>query len=467
MQTMAKLNFGKPITYVFGMATMVYASLAFTQDGSVSVSESAQKAINSNPEVQARWHDFLASTEQQTAAIGGYGPQVDLSATLGHDRQYFRDNQSSDTSFRQRGISLTYNQMVYDGFATRSLVDSLAYSARVNFYKLLDSTEQFSLEAYRAHEDVLRYRALLELARDNLEKHKDVFKLITKRVKAGVGRSVDLEQVTGRLALAESNVLTETSNLHDVSARYQRITGEAPAPRLAASKLGTDILPDSLDQALNRAYANNPAHLATVENIRAANKDVEGRRAKLKPRLDFRVRSDYGEDINRIDGESSELTAELVMSYNIFRGGSDVATVREFVERMSLAEDLRDKSCRDVRQTLAIALNDVKRIGQQLTFLEQHQLSIAKARQAYRKQFDIGQRTLLDLLDTENEYFEAHRAYLNGKYDHSIARARVLTAMGELTRALQITRSEMPSLPEVYNSEAGLISVGGCANPAG
>jgi len=73
-------------------------------------------------------------------------------------------------------------------------------------------------------------------------------------------------------------------------------------------------------------------------------------------------------------------------------------------------------------------LQDIHNLSRQLGFLDQHQLAIEKAREAYRKQFDIGQRSLLDLLDTENEYFQARRAYVNATYEHAIAHARTLAA---------------------------------------
>ena len=100
-----------------------------------------------------------------------------------------------------------------------------------------------------------------------------------------------------------------------------------------------------------------------------------------------------------------------------------------------------------MRQTLAIAYNDTRKLTEQLTYLDQHQLSIEKARDAYRKQFDIGQRSLLDLLDTENELFQAKRSYVNAEYDLMSAYARTHAGMGALYSALGLTRQqEIPDL---------------------
>ena len=124
------------------------------------------------------------------------------------------------------------------------------------------------------------------------------------------------------------------------------------------------------------------------------------------------------------------------MNYNLYNGGADSARVNQYVAKLNAAYDLRDKACRDVRQTAQIAYNDVGRLTQQLIFLGQHELSTAKAREAYRQQFDIGQRSLLDLLDTENELYQARRALTNAEHDLRLAKFRVLSASGTLLGAL-------------------------------
>ena len=120
------------------------------------------------------------------------------------------------------------------------------------------------------------------------------------------------------------------------------------------------------------------------------------------------------------------------------------------------ARNLQEKACRDARQTLAIAFNDVVRLKEQLGYLDQHRLSTEKAREAYRQQFDIGQRTLLDLLDTQNEYFEAGRAYTNAYYNEFVAQARTLATMGKLVPALQVQRADVPSAKDAGQDRDGM-----------
>lgn len=417
-----------------------------------ALTDAAQKAVSTNPEVQARLHAFNAAREEIDVARGGFFPRVDL--TVGAGRERLREPGFDSQSFTRRGASISLNQMLWDALATRNEVRRLGHAKLTRYYELLDASESAALEAARAYYDVLRYRKLVGLAEENYVQHRSVFEQIQRKVQAGAGRRVDFEQASGRLALAEANLLTETANLHDVSARYQRIVGEIPPGSLPPVGLFGDG-PAQANELQRIGQAKSPAIAAAVENVRAAQADADTRKAPFQPRVDLRLRQDWDKNREGILGTRNDGVAEVVLNYNLFNGGSDIARTRQFAERLNNAKDLRDKACRDTRQTIAIAYNDVRKLSEQLTYLDQHQTSIEKARDAYRKQFDIGQRTLLDLLDTENELFQAKRAYVNAEYDLGIAYVRTKAGVGELLGALGLTRHDTGDQPELQNWEVG------------
>ena len=412
-----------------------------------TLNEAAQQAVLQNPEVLARWRAFNGTLAQQDAARGGYFPRVDITAGTG--REHLEQPNQAAQDFNRRGFSTSLNQMLFDGFATRSEVRRLGYFKLMRYYELLDSSENIASEASRAYYDVLRYRKLVKLAEDNYAQHRLLFDQMEQRVKAGVGRRVDFEQAGGRLALSESNLLTEVTNLHDVSARYQRIVGELPPADMAEPALLKQGVPATSNAAAFEAIKHSPAISAAIENIRSSQMDQDGRNAAFMPRVELRARQGTDQNRDGVLGTRQERVLEMVLNYNLFRGGSDSALKRQAAENLNASKDLRDKTCRDVRQTLAIAYNDTQRLTEQLRYLDAHQLASEKARDAYRKQFDIGQRTLLDLLDTENELFQARRAYTNSTYDQGIAYARTQAAMGTLLAALNLRRIETSSPSEM------------------
>lgn len=417
-----------------------------------TLKDTAQKAVVSNPEVLQKWHAYLAAASERGVAFGGYLPRLDLSVQASRVNQ---DDPLFKKDYNQRLTTLQLTQMIYDGFATRDEVRRLDHAQTVRLFELINASEVATLEVTRAYLDVLRYRKLVQLAEDNYVRHRATQEQMEKKVQAGVGRRVDLELVAGRLALAESNLLTETANLHDVSARYQRLVGEVPPKEMSQpAGLGAGLTKDPA-QLLKAVQDRNPAIRAAVENVRAAQAAVGARRSAYQPRVDLRLRQDRGTDLNGYDGSTNNRTAEVVLNWNLFNGLSDRARVRQYVDQLDMAKDVRDKACRDERQTAAIAVDDVRKLTEGLVFLDQHQLSMEKARDAYRKQFDIGQRSLLDLLDTENELFQARRAYTAAEHDLAIAQARTRASAGDLMVALGVSRVGIDQVADPQGWEGG------------
>ncbi len=411
------------------------------------------EAVNTNPEVQKRWHAFLAAEEGRGVARGRYYPEVDL--RLSAARQW----QDSDAGRFDRdplSATLTLNQMLYDGFFTRSDVRRLGHARLVRYYELLEAAETAALEAVRAYADVERYRELAFLAEENYRAHQTLYEQVEELTRTGVGRGVDLEQATGRLALAESNLLTEVANLHDVKARFLRVVGRMPMDEFVdlIGVLPGGSLPETAHAAQVQALAANPALFAAVENILSAQQQVNVGRSYYHPRLDFQIRQSRDNALSSVfqTGEGdwvNDTTAGLVLSLNLFRGFADQSRIGQFVEETNVAKDELEIVCRNVRQDVTIAFHDVQVLGARLEYLDQHQLSSDRVRTAYRQQFNIGQRTLLDLLDSENEFFVARRAFVDGQFDREISVARTLAGLGRLLPALDIARDTMPEIREV------------------
>jgi adhesin transport system outer membrane protein len=418
----------------------------FAQAQVHTLKDAAQEAINSNPEVQAKWHAFMAANGERDVAAGGYLPRLDAQAAVA--REEHNEPLLQNTNYNSRQGNLTLTQMLYDGFATSNDVARLDHNRLERLYELYDTSESTVLDVVHAHLDVLRYRHLVALAEDNYVQHRAVYDQIQQKAKAGVGRRVDLEQSAGRLALAEANLVTETSNLHDVSARYQRLVGEKPAKELEEPANLQRGMPADVIAALQESNRNHPAVLAAIEAIRAADSERKAHNGSFQPRLDLRLSAVHGTNINSEIGETNDKTAQIVLTWNLFNGFSDRARLRQLAEQINVGRDMRDKACRDIRQNLEIAYNDVRKITELLTYLDQHQLSTEKARDAYHQQFDIGQRTLLDLLDSENELFEAKRAYIEAEYDQLLAYARVQAGVGNLFKTLGLMRRDAGPLPD-------------------
>ena len=414
----------------------------------VQIVQAARKAVATNPEVRSRWNGFRAANQEREVARGGYFPLVDLKSVYGRE-----SSSTSVADFGEYSISntqLSVQQMLFDGMFTANEARRLGYAKLTRYYELMDASETAALEAVRAYADVVRYRELVDAGTQNYVEHKRTSQLVEERAKAGVGRGVDVEQALGRLALAESNLLIELTNLHDVSARYLRIVGEKPPASLPTmpDKFKIGVMPTSIEALFREGLEGSPTLNAAVENVRAYKLAIESGKAPNIPRLDLRAYQIASTNSNSISGDGRTQGVQLLLTYNLYRGGADKARSKQAVDLAEQARDLQEKACRDVRQTLAIAYSDVRSLDGQQRYQDLHRLSTEKSLEAYRQQFDIGQRTLLDMLDSQNEYFEANRAYLNSHYNQIIAQARTLAGMGRLVSTLGVDNAEVPNVQD-------------------
>lgn len=288
--------------------------------------DAVQRAITTNPEVTAKLNAFRAAVDEVDVARGAYYPRVDLNAEASRTRERIGN---TNQTMNSTGVALSATQLLWDGFQTMNQVDRLGHARLVRYFEFIETSEQTALESVRAYTDVQRSRRLVKLAEDNYVQHRHVLEQIQSRVKAGVGRGVDLEQAAARFALAESNLATETSNLHDVTERYRRLIGALPPIDLPGVTGLEKGIPSSTAALLEQTAKRNAAIAAAVENLRAAQSVTREKEGNLyQPRIEARVRAAAGHNLDGVLDQKRDTTAGVALNWNLFNGGSDKARVR-------------------------------------------------------------------------------------------------------------------------------------------
>ncbi len=407
-------------------------------------------AVTSNPEVLKIYNNYEAFYSEELAAIGsGFLPSLDYTYQ-NFDETRSDPNTNNGIGSRNynrinRGISIRQN--LFNGFFDYNNVKRLSHAARGKIFELENTSSVVATDTTRAYVDLVRYRTLTSLAEDNYVTLKTLYEQLKLKVDAGVAKKSDLEQAQSRLSLADYTLTVESANLHDVEARYLRLVGELPPKDIDNNiPINKDIPKDPIS-ALTLAQQNNPALVASFEDIEQQINKRNTTAAAYVPRVDLRAFKDSNINTNGVqafggvgDGQFRNEGVGIELTWNLFKGGADVNTYRKEDNLYHAALDNRDRICRDVREQLQVGYNDIRKFTEQVAYLDQRQIAIEKARDAYRKQFEINQRSLIDLLNAENELFEAKRAYTNASNDLAIAYARTHNQLGTILQALGITR---------------------------
>lgn len=422
-------------------------------------------AIAGNPQVISSIQSFEAAAQGQNVTAGSLRPQISAQAQLGRDWRANTPEDASMNSWNRTGYSLQLRQLLYDGNATANSIKQLGFEKLASYYDVLATVDSIAMETVDAYIDVLRFRQTIALAKENYEIHERTLRLLRERLDSGVGRGVDTEQAAGRLALAQTNLMTENTNLNDVTQRFRRIVGLFPADTMAPVPAAT-MPADNKTKSFRDFLAINPEILSKQALTQAAGAGKEAARGAFSPTIQLQASTGQDRDQpNSREAGTFNSQVQLVMSYNLYRGGSDKARLQQASSLANAARNARDYTCRNVQQELAITWNNIKRLQAQLPFLKEHERAMEKVSKGAEQQFQIGQRSLLDLLDTANELFDSRRARLNGEFDLLQQQYRWLQLAHRLLPQLGLAKPMHTAPPEARALDLPESVLQACSTP--
>ncbi|HDS1683917.1 TPA: TolC family outer membrane protein [Pseudomonas putida] len=420
------------------MRASVFAALPFALSISFvqaqTLPEAMQKALEVHPEIQAGVNARTAADYQLRAAKGGYLPKVDLTAGYGREGTDSPSTGNRWDTLNRGESAIKLRQMVFDGFATSNEVGRQQATVNSRAYSLLGTSERTALEVAQVYLDVLTRREMVRLAQDNLSNHERVLDQIKLRTSRGVGRYADLDQAEARLAQARNNLITEQTNLADANTNYLSVVGQLP-DELSAPAPFIDLLPANLDEARRQLVESSPILRSAESDIAAAEKQYETAKSTFYPRFDAELGRTADNNLDGMQGHNNEWQAMLRMNFNLYNGGSNKADLESKSYLANQALDIRNNALRQLNEELGLAWNALENANAQVPIAQQYVDHSIRVRSAYQQQFTLGERTLLDLLDSENETFTAQRRLVEVKNIQVYTQYRIKATMGQLLKS--------------------------------
>ncbi|WP_391089991.1 TolC family outer membrane protein [Vibrio sp. NH-UV-68] len=411
---------------------------------SQTLEQAVALTITTNPEIKASYNEFRSKYFDAQASTGAYMPKLDLDAGVGYEAVDLASGTENELTRKEATLSLT--QLIWDGSATLNDIDRTAADAESVRFQLLSAAQDIALEVTKIYLDATKAYEILALSESNLAVHKDIYRDIKKRVDSGIGSTADLSQVEARLAKAHGNLLAAQNNLFDVHTQFKRFVGQSPQG-LTFPRADQTAIPYTIDEALSEAFNAHPVIKIAQADVDSARFQYDQSKGVNYPTLSIEANQTWRDDAGGIEGSSDEFSAMLRMRYNLYNGGSDSDRSESAAYQLNKAKDFRDRTFRSVEEGLRLSWSALDLTVQQKEFLADHVDSASDTVVAYGKQYRLGKRTLLDVLNTENELFEARKGYLDAKYDEQYAKYRVMNATGNLLAALRV------DTPEEWNEE--------------
>ena len=397
--------------------------------------------VRTNPEIAAVRKNRRAIGQELRGARGLYFPQVDVRGAVGPESSLNTTTRSRgkvgfDTMPRQEA-GVVIQQRLFDGFFTDNEV--ARQRARVNSarHRVHDTAQAVALRGVEAYIDVLRTARVVALSKGNVKAHQAILRRVGARARGGRGPRSDVAQARARLYAAQGNLAVAEGRYDDAVARYRAIVGQKPEglSQVTAPELE---LPPKVDTAVGIALKGAPAILASAADVSTALRQIGVARSEFFPKVNIEASANRLRNADGARGSTFDAQVMAVGRWSLYRGGSDTARLRESKARLSEARDRLGQARREVAQQVRLAWAGLKAARGRRVALQNQVAATLKVRDAYSKQFDLGRRTLLDLLDIQNELFTTRTQLVTEDSTVKFGVYRTLATMGVLLKTIGV-----------------------------
>lgn len=420
-----------------------------------------QETLHTNPEIKADRSNWRAEDHAIDRAQAGYYPVVDLRAQAGweYTRESFgrsdcsrigrkcQENRVANTP------SIVARQPLFDGLRASTDVARAQREKEQAGSRIGETQELVSFRAMNSAVDGRRFQRLLRLAIANVNAHIRILNKVNRLIAAGKASIADRHTVESRLADAVSAVVDIEGDLGSAVARFIDVVGVAP-DRLKSSVIPEGYLPTSVQEALKQAVEQNRSVQLAQSNIEVAKAELSTTDVPFYPTLDLEANARRDGDTEGRNGHETSVTVFLVARYNIFNGGGDVARRKEVAEQVAETRHRREVAVRSAEREVRVSWAELQSAKKQSEALRRSVQEKEKVIQVFEKQFDLGTRSLLDLLDSWNEFFLAKGSLITVDATTDLTGYRLLASMGVLLNRYDLQQTIAGPAPEVQPAVA-------------
>ncbi|ENY80949.1 TolC family outer membrane protein [Sphingopyxis sp. MC1] len=417
------------------LAGMALGALALSSQAQAETLQGAlAKAYENNPTLTAARAGQRANDEnvpiQKASGLPSVGASVDYQENLVIPGNSF----VSPGRVLSAGSQLSVP--IYQGGAVRNAVKAAEYRVEAGQSDLRATEASIFSQVVGAYMDVIRDQAIVQLNQKNVAVLKTNLQASSDRFEIGDLTRTDVAQSQARLALAEGDLRGAEANLIRSRENYVKLVGDAPVDLQPPPALPN--LPQSVEDAVAIALNNNPDIEAANQRINASRADIGAARAARMPKLSATLGGGYNNNLHSIpagntvaENTTKSAAAGLSLTLPIFQGGRPSAQVRQAQSRSSQAIETYVATERDVIAQTRGAYAAWQANERVIAATEQAVGANALSLEGVRAENSVGTRSILDILNAEQEYLNAQVQLVSAKRNSYVAAFSVLAAMGK------------------------------------
>ena len=396
-----------------------------------SLVQALQRTLAANPTINAEREKLRAVDEGFDIAGAGYRPTISLSGdvTNQNTQMHLRSGGETDDTVTSRGYGMTISQPLYRGGRTSAAVSEAEANILAAREGLRNVEQNVLLEVATTYVAIVRDTAIKSLRRNDLRVLSEQLRVTIGRREAGVVTTTDVALARSRKSAANSELILADANLRSARAEYIRLTGRS-ASRLHYPTVRGKLPAANMAVAINAGLNENPGILAAFYAKDAAKFTIDQVRGERLPQLSLEAGYDRHWDSSSTIEEQQTANIKLRGTVSLYQGGAVLAKGRQAqatFRQKSLEISAAKANVRSqIVSSWSLMVAARARIGSTGKQIEAAQ----KALQGITNEEKVGQRTVLDVLDAEQELLSAKVLLQQARGDHITAYFRLVTAMG-------------------------------------
>ena len=432
--------------------TLLFFNLCLKEVQAEKLEEALAFAYENNPDLLVARANLRKVDEGVPAAKSGWRPTVTSSLSLGASQTNSESGgTSSDTSSFPGSLSLSVNQSVYDGGRTEISVRQAETNVQTERSRLFTAEQNVMLSGATAFVDVISARSVVELQTNNLNRLEKQLEATRERFKVGEVTRTDVAQAEARVDRAKADKIKATGDLTSSNSTYQRVFGKRAGELQPPEKVKD--LPRQITEAVNYALENNFSLIAAKFEELSALDGVSLSQSSLRPTVTVSGSASHSETSGDADSSSTSLSLNANISIPLYQAGAVYSGIRSAKEEANRRRILVEATRRNVIETSSKAFTAWTTARAQAEALEAEVASAEIALEGVEQEALVGARTVLDVLDAEQERLSAQVRLVRASRDTFVAAYTLLSALGKLT-------AKNLGLPvEIYNYDKNFVRV--------
>jgi len=404
------------------------------------------EVLETNPTLQEKSQSYSSMQEDLKISKAGYLPTIELSLGVGIENTE-KTNQANNlpdktTNFTIYQNSLKLTQKIFDGFVTSSQISQQKFKILSSSYDYAQSVNDIALELAQNYVEVLRNKELVINSQENVDIDTDILKKVQKLYDSGLTTLSEVNKIESSLALAKSNLVVSQNTLENTILNLEKTLGRKFDLDSLEEPDFSPILPSSLEEALRYGVTHNPSLLISYYNIKIARAAHKEKKALFYPTLDLEITESLNRNLSGVEGDTNSFKAMILLRYNLFNGFSDEALTKKALNDIKTEFIKQNSIKRNTIEKLSLSWVAQEKLQEQLIHLQKYKQFSLKTLNLYTREYDLGRRSLLDLLSAQNDLIGARTQIINSKYNALLAKYKVLNALGLLVDNIMGQNSE-------------------------